>query len=108
MFSPSRALLLVLSSALLLLNACDSSTEPRPPQRINFDAQVLVLVLEGPNSFVLDDLASNRSYFPINLPQEFQVEGARVRIDGLRYEDIEVGLIPVVEILSIQSLGQSP
>ena len=96
----------VLLLSLLLTAGCDSSTEPDPPVRVTFDAVVVVGVLEGPNTFFVDVIGSNESYYPINLPEEFRVEGLRVRVDGLLQRDIEVLLHPTVEILSIEVLPE--
>ena len=83
----------------LLLQGCESATEP--PLRVTFDATVHRVLLEGPDTFVLRNLETEETYFPVNLPPEFQVGGARVRVEGLLSRDSQVLLVPTVEILSI-------
>lgn len=92
---------LVLALAFLL-QGCESATEPPVP--IRFDAEVHRIVLEGPDAFVLRSLDSNDTYFPLNLPAQFQVEGARVRVDGLLIREYQVFLLPPVEIISISNI----
>ena len=98
--SPALALII----AALLLQGCESATEP--PLRVSFDEVVQIGILEGPNTFLLRKLDSNDAYYPLNLPTEFHVEGVRVRVKGLLIRDYQVLLHTLVEILSISRLPE--
>lgn len=99
-----RSVLLALLVTALALTACDSVDE-QPPDLISFDAVVVMTVLPGPNTWVLDDLASNASYYPINLPAEFHEEGLRVYVEGYRIRSYKVLLHEPVEIRTITVLA---
>ena len=95
-----------LTAGLLHGSGCDSA-EDDAPERISFDAVVQVFVIgEGPNTFVLRRPDSRESYYPLNLPREFQVEGLNVHVEGLLIKDYQVLLHPPVEIISITELAQ--
>lgn len=87
---------------VLLCAACDSPSDP--PLEISFDALVQVLVLEGPDTYLLRVLDSEQAYYPLNLPSEFQIECTRVHAEGLLIRDYQVLLHPPLEILSIGPL----
>lgn len=64
----------------------------------------MIAVLPGPNTWVLDDRASDAAYCPINLRREFQEEGLRVYVEGYRIRDYKVLLHDPVEIRTITRL----
>lgn len=104
-FTKSTVLLLI-TTVLLLVSGCDTN-ENDPPERISFEAIVQVFVIgEGPNTFVLDRIDSDASYYPLNLPADFQEEGLRVRVEGLLIKNYRVLQHRPVEIISIERLPE--
>src|SRR5688572_6404613 len=98
----NRLLPLGVALALLLGAGCDSPSDP--PLQVSLDAVVQLFVLEGPDTFVLRRIDSTESFYPLNLPAEFQVEGARVHVEGLLIREYRVLLHVPLEITSISPL----
>lgn len=93
------AFLLILTTA-----ACESTTAP--PLNVEFDATIQLFVLDGPDTYLLRRDNSPEAYYPLNLPSEFRVEGARVRVEGLLIREYRVLLHQPVEIRSIEFLTE--
>lgn len=89
------------AALLVLFSGCDSTAGP--PQDVTFDATVQTLSVGGPPVYLLAADAPGTFYYPLNLPAEFQEEGARIHVGGV-VKDYRVYLEPALEITSIERL----
>lgn len=77
------------------------------PIPIKFDAEVRELQLPGPSAWVVDRMDDpSISYFPLNLPAQYQVEGVQLNLEALQVNDgTQVYNLDPIEILQIVEIG---
>lgn len=90
--------------AVLLAVAAGCDSAEGPPTGVAFDGTVQVLVLGGPDAYLLAADAPGTFYYPLNLPAELREEGARVRVEGL-VKDYRVYFETALEITRIDRLS---
>lgn len=88
----------------LAVSAC--SKDPTGPTPIKFDGEVRELALPGPSAWVIDRLDAEITYYPLNLPAEFQVEGVQVDVEALLIHDFRVFPGLDIEPIEIQSIRE--
>lgn len=84
--------------------ACNE--DPTGPTPIKFDGEVRELTLPGPSAWVIDRLDAEITYYPLNLPTEFQVEGIRVDVEALLIHDYTVFPGLDLEPIEIQNISE--
>ncbi len=89
---------------MVAVSACDE--DPTGPTPIKFDGEVRELVLPGPSAWVIDRMDAEITYYPLNLPAEFQVEGMQVDVEALLIHDYTVFPGLDLEPIEIQDIRE--
>lgn len=102
MHRTSRLAFLLTALLPALFGGCDVAEGP--PRQVSMNAVVQQFnISSGPHTYVVTRENTHESYYPLNLPKEYQEAGARLRLEGL-VKDYEVLLHPALEITSITRL----
>jgi hypothetical protein len=93
-----------LGLVLALTAAAACNEDPTGPSPIKFDGEIRELALPGPSAWVIDRLDADITYYPLNLPSQYEVEGMQVDVEALLIHDYTVFPGLDLEPIEIQNI----